>query len=167
MSYFGQTAERGHVLRPGVHWDGTADREFVLLGHCDASYQSCPNTGRSVSGWSVFLHGASTENNRNLQNWVTVSLTGAELISTTTCAQSLLFQYRLLTDLGLCVHLPMILEIDNRSAKDLGCNWSAGGRMRHVDIRQFLLRDLKEDGIVRTKWIPTARVSLQRICTVR
>jgi hypothetical protein len=28
--------------------------------------------------------------------------------------------------------------------------------MRHVDIWQFFLRDLKEDNIVRTNWIPTA-----------
>jgi hypothetical protein len=61
-----------------------------------------------------------------------------------------------LTDQGLFVQLPMILEIDNTGAKDLVCHWSASGRMRHVDTDQFLLRDLKEDVIVRTKWIPTA-----------
>jgi hypothetical protein len=65
------------------------------------------------------------------------------------------FHYRLLTDIGLCVKLPMVLEIDNNGAKDLICNWSAGGRIRHVKIRQYFLRDLKEDNLVKVMWIPT------------
>jgi hypothetical protein len=60
--------------------------EFVIVGRCDASYHTCPDTGRSVSGWSVFLHGASTENKSKIQNWVTLSVTEAELVSATTCA---------------------------------------------------------------------------------
>jgi hypothetical protein len=49
----------------------------------------------------------------------------------------------------------MILDMDNKGARDLVCNWSAGGRLRHLDIRQYFLRDLKEDGLVWTTWIPT------------
>jgi hypothetical protein len=124
MSYVVQTATRGLLLRPETLWDGTADHEFILLGRCDASYRSCLDTGRSVSGWSTFLHGASTENKSSLQNWVTLSVTEAELVSATSCAQSLLFHYKLLTDLGLRVQSPMILEIDNKGTKDLVCNWS-------------------------------------------
>jgi hypothetical protein len=86
---------------------------------------------------------------------VTLSTTEAELVSATSCAQSLLFHYRLLTDIGLSVKLPMVLEIDNKDAKDLICNWSAGGRIRHVNIRQYFLRDLKEDNMVKVIWIPT------------
>jgi hypothetical protein len=104
---------------------------------------------------SIFVHGASTENKSSLQNWVTLSTTEAELVSATSCAQSLLFHYRLLTDIGLRVKLPMVLEIDNKGAKDLVCNWSVGGRIRHVNIRQYFLRDLKEDNLVKVIWIPT------------
>jgi hypothetical protein len=155
MSYIVQTPERGLVLQPDTGWGGFAEHEFVIVGRCDASYHTCPDTVRSVSGWSVFLHGASTENKSKIQSWVTLSVTEAELVSATTCAQSLLFHYRLLSDLGLRVKLPMILEMDNKGPRDLVCNWSAGGRLRHVDIRQFFLRDLKEDGLVWTIWIPT------------
>jgi hypothetical protein len=155
MSYIVQTPEGGLVLQPDAGWDGFAEHEFVIVGRCDASYHTCPDTGRSVSGWSVFLHGASTENKSKIQNWVTLSVTEAELVSATTCAQSHFFHYRLLSDLGLRVKLPMILEMDNKGARDLVCNWSAGGRLRHVDIRQYFLRDLKEDGLVWTTWIPT------------
>ena len=48
----------------------------------------------------------------------------------------------------------MILEIDNQGAVDLANNWSAGGRTRHVGVRQNFLRELKENGILSVKWIP-------------
>jgi len=50
----------------------------------------------------------------------------------------------------------MILQVDNKGAKDLVNNWSVGGRMRHVEVREFFLRDLKEDGIIKVEWISTA-----------
>jgi hypothetical protein len=37
---------------------------------------------------------------------------------------------------------------------------SVGGRMRHVHVQQLYLRDLKEDGLVRVKWIPTEENSV-------
>jgi hypothetical protein len=46
--YIVQTPERGLVLQPDTGWDGFADHEFVVVGGCDASYHSCPDTGRSV-----------------------------------------------------------------------------------------------------------------------
>jgi hypothetical protein len=54
MSYIVQTPDRGLVLQPDTGWDGFAEHEFVIVGRCDASYHTCPDTGRSVSGWSIF-----------------------------------------------------------------------------------------------------------------
>jgi hypothetical protein len=56
----------------------------------------------------------------NLQNCVTLSVTEAELVSATSCAQSLLFHYKLLTYLGLRVQMPMSLEIDNKDVLTSG-----------------------------------------------
>ena len=47
----------------------------------------------------------------------------------------------------------MRLEVDNKGAKDLTHNWSVGGRTRHVNVREWFLRDLKEEGVVEVKWI--------------
>jgi hypothetical protein len=155
MGYMLQTPKRGLVLKPGVKWDGNKDFEFVIKGRSDANYAACPDTRRSVTGFTVFLFEAPTENKCNMQNWVVLSVTEAETASATSCVQSMLFHYRLLTSLGLKVKLPMVLEVDNKGAKDLANNWSAGGRMRHVDVREYFLRDLKEDGMVVVKWIST------------
>ena len=38
----------------------------------------------------------------------------------------------------------MVLEMDNKGAVDLANNWSVGGRTRHMDVRNFFLRELKD-----------------------
>ena len=68
-----------------------------------------------------------------------------ELIAATECAQDLLFTKHILEGLGLKVKTPMKLNIDNSGCIDLICNWSSGGRTRHVDTRQYWLRELKEE----------------------
>jgi Reverse transcriptase (RNA-dependent DNA polymerase) len=155
MAYLLQTPQRGLLIKPNTTWNGGREHVFIVTGRSDSNYAACPDTRRSVTGFSIFVHGASTENKCNMQNWVVLSVSEAELAAATACAQSMLFHYRLLSSMGLKVKLPMILEIDNKGAKDLTNNWSAGGRMRHVDIRQFFLRELKEDGLIVTKWIAT------------
>ena len=74
-------------------------------------------------------------------------MTEAELAAATQCAQDMLFVMRVMESIGLKVHKPMILEVDNKGAKDLTHNWSVGGRTRHVNVREWFLRDLKEEGV--------------------
>ena len=64
----------------------------------------------------------------------------------------MLFAMRVLNGIGLKVQLPMILEVDNKAAVDLCNNWSIGGRTRHVEVKQFFLRELKERGLIHVKW---------------
>ena len=45
--------------------------------------------------------------------------------------------------------LPMVLEMDNKGAVDLANNWSVAGRTRHVDVRIYYLRELKDAGLLR------------------
>ena len=73
------------------------------------------------------------------------------------CAQDMIHQRHILISIGFEVELPMILEVDNQGCVDLANNWTAGGRTRHVDVRQNWLRELKEKGILVVKWIPGAQ----------
>ena len=47
----------------------------------------------------------------------------------------------------------MILYCDNKGAVELANNWSAGGRTRHIDIKQDLLQELKANGFLRLEWM--------------
>jgi hypothetical protein len=51
------------------------------------------------------------------------------------------------------VEKPMVLEINNKGAKDLVNNWSVGGRLRHVEVKHFFLRELKEQELIVVKWM--------------
>jgi hypothetical protein len=98
-----------------------------------ASLESCPITFRS-----------------NTQKYVTLSVTEAETGAGTTAVQDMMYLYRLLKSIGLDVELPMVLEIDNKGAVDIDMvnNSSSGGRTRHMDVRNYYMRELKEEGLL-------------------
>ena len=55
--------------------------------------------------------------------------------------------------IGLQVKKPMYLYVDNKGTVDLTRNWSVGGQTRHIKVKQYYLRKLKEEGIMTTVWI--------------
>ena len=83
---------------------------------------------------------------------IALSVTEAELFAAVQCAMDMLFAMRVLNAMGLKVELPMVLEVDNKGAVDLCNNWSIGGRTRHVEVKQYFLRELKERGLIMVKW---------------
>lgn len=159
MQYCISTKNRGLVLKPNREWDGNKDFKFVIKGRSDANYATDPETRKSVTGFTVFLEGAPVVMKCVGQKSVTLSTAESELASATACAQSMLYVMRVLESIGLQVELPMELEIDNQGAVLLANNWSVGGRTRHVEVRQYFLRDLKDANIVHPKWIPGDKMS--------
>ena len=75
-------------------------------------------------------------------------MTEAEIAAGVMVAQDMLYMYHLLESLELEVELPMVLEMDNSSAVDIANSWSVGGRMHHVDMRNYFLRKLKDQGLL-------------------
>ena len=142
------------ILKPIVSWNGDKNFEFVIKGRPDLDYAKCPVTRRSVSGFVTYLMGTLISAKSVMQKVVALSVTEAELIAGVTCAQDMLYIMRVLELIGLKVKKPMILEMDNKRAYDLANNWSMGGRTRHIESKQFFLRDLKEERILKIEWIP-------------
>ena len=65
----------------------------------------------------------------------------------------MLYVMKLLEVMGLTVQKPMIVECDNKGAVDLANNWSTNGRTKHMQTRQFFIRELKEEGIIKVNWV--------------
>ena len=152
--YMVGTPNRGLVLAPKRVWSGDMDFKFRISGRSDSDYAACKDDRRSVTGSRVFLDGAPVAFRSNTQKFVTLSVTEAESGAGVTTAQDMMFTYRLLTSMGLKVELPMLLEMDNKGAVDLANNYSVGGRTRHVDVRFFYLRELKEEGLMVIRHVP-------------
>ena len=155
MRYCLNTADRGLILKPECRWDGGKDFKFRIHGVSDSDYAKDRETRRSVSGYSTFLNGCPISMKSKMQECVTLSSAEAELVSATQCVQDMLYVKKVLESMELQVDLPMILYLDNKGAKELMENWSVGGRTRHVDVRYFFLRELKEQNVLRLQWIST------------
>ena len=108
-------------------------------------------------GYSTYLNDAPIFNKSKMQNNVTLSVSEAKLVAAVECAQTMLFVRQILNSVGLSVEKPMILEIDCKGTVDLNNNWTVGGRTRHISVKHFFLRDLKESGDFSIVWLPSAQ----------
>jgi hypothetical protein len=159
MNYCLNTSERGKVFKPRrtCKPEDLERFEFIIDGYSDSDYAKDPVKRRSVSGFCSFLEGCVLNTKSRMQPITSLSVTEAELVAATECAQDLLFAKNVLESIGLKVRTPMNLNIDNSGCIDLICNWSAGGRTRHMDTRMYFLRELKEEEppIVMPVYCPT------------
>jgi hypothetical protein len=158
MKYCVSMAKRGLFLNPDGIWDGTKDFIFKIKGKSDSEYGK-DESRKSVNGWAVWLCLAAVVFRSKMMPIIALSVTEAELFAATQCAQDMLFVMCILNSLGLKVELPMILEIDNRGAVDITNNWAIGGRTRHVEVKQYFLRELKEMGLIVCKWCNGAKMT--------
>jgi hypothetical protein len=100
----------------------------------------------------VFLNGSAIAFRSKMMPIVALSVTEAELYAAVQCAQDMLYAMRIINSMGLKVKLPMLLVDDNKGAKDLCHNWSVGGRTRHIEVKQYFLRELKDAGLIIVEW---------------
>ena len=68
----------------------------------------------------------------------------------------MIYVKQLLESMGLTVKTPIIVRVDNKGTVDLANGWSTGGNLKHVEVRKFFIRDLREEGILKVEWIPGA-----------
>jgi hypothetical protein len=154
IRYVRYTRSRCLVIKPSGAWDGKDKSfKFKIRGRSDSNYATDKETRRSITGSVVYLNDAIVMFQSSTQKHVTLSVTEAELAALVSCVQDMLYVYRIIISLELQVELPMVVELDNSGARDLANSWSVGGRTRHVDTRQFFIRDLKEQGLLVFKHI--------------
>jgi len=163
MSYLVGTPDRGKLLKPNRKCTDPNNFELVISGRSDSDYAKDTEKRRSVSGFAVYLEGAPISHKSRMQQSTTLSVSEAELVAATECAQDMMFVKHVLESIGLKVKLPMMLEIDNKGAIDLCNNYSVGGRTRHIDTKYWWLRQLKEQEptpIILPVYIPTEENSV-------
>ena len=142
MKYGVDTPEGGMFLNPTGVWDGKDQNfEFQVRGISDLEYMKDKESRHSVGGHVVYLNDDPVSTCCKMQQIVCALVTEAELIQAVECAHDMLFVYRLLSNMGLKVALPMILEMDNQGAIDIINNWSSTGQTRHIDARLKRLRE--------------------------
>ena len=91
-----------------------------------------------------------------LQGIVALSTTEAEFVAAVSCGQEMLWLRNLLTEFGYDVSCASKLRIDNLSALSVAKNPEHHGRMKHLDLRFYWLRDEVAKGRIELLHLRTA-----------
>jgi hypothetical protein len=114
MEYCMTTANRGRKIAARDQWDGTKDFEFTVTGKSDSTYSQCPETRKSVTGNTTEVNGVPVIMKSIMQETMKLLVTEAELESTVTNVQDMLFVRQIIESMGLKVKLLMVLSVDNQ-----------------------------------------------------
>jgi hypothetical protein len=121
----------------------------------DADHGGNPDNGRSTSGFLIKIGTGTVSWASKLQNIVTLSTTEAEFVAATLAGTEIIWLRSLFDELGSRVEEPSHLYIDNQSALTVAKNPEHHGRMKHLDLRYFWLREKVAQRAIQVGYVPT------------
>jgi hypothetical protein len=130
----------------------------LFISYCDADHGGNKDNGKSTGGYLMKYGGGAISWSSKLQPFVSLSTTEAEYIAACEAGKEILWLRNLLTEFGYTVDTPSILRIDNQSALTVSKNPEHHGRMKHLDLRYFWLRESVELGKITPEYIPTSEM---------
>ncbi|KAJ2935841.1 hypothetical protein H1R20_g1255, partial [Candolleomyces eurysporus] len=130
------------------------DTSVIFDTYCDASHGDCLDSGRSTGGYLTVMGGGAIGWSSKLQPIVALSSTEAEYMVATEAAQEILWMRNILHQFGFPQHGASPLHINNQSAISVSKNPEHFGRMKHLDLRFFWLRDVVDEGTIAPLHIP-------------
>ena len=150
-----------HVLR---YLKGTVDQRLVyrpsdlpepFITYSDADHGGNPDNGRSTGGYVVKIGTGAVSWSSKLQTLVALSTTEAEHISAVEARKEILWMHQFMGELGYKMPGPSVLWMDNQSAIAVNKNPEHHGRMKHLSLRLFWLRDAVQEGQISPMFVAT------------
>ena len=145
----------------GITWKVTAeDRKAgfadVIFGAVDASFAMDPITRRNHAGFVTFNNHGLISWRSKLQSIVTLSSAEAEYIALADMIYEVKYLRELARGLGFAQTEPTLIYEDNRAAIMVAeAECSAGGRLKHVDVKYRFATEAVRNREVRVRYIPT------------
>ncbi|KAI5116504.1 hypothetical protein M0805_000605 [Coniferiporia weirii] len=118
----------------------------LFTAYCDADNAGNRDNRRSTSGMVIKMGTGAVSWSSRLQSLVTLSTTEAEYISAVMAGQEIIWLHNLLTEFGYSFNHTSTLFVDNQSAIQVANNPEHHGRMKHLDLCFYWLRDQVEAG---------------------
>jgi hypothetical protein len=125
----------------------------------DADHAGNPDNGRSTGGYVVKMGTGAISWSSRLQGIVALSTTEAEYVAATSAGQEILWLRNLFQEMGYPVSGPSTLLLDSASALAVAKNPEHHGRMKHLDLRFYWLRDEVDKGAISLKHVGTAAMA--------
>jgi hypothetical protein len=128
----------------------------LFTTYSDADHGGNPDNGCSTSAYVVKMGTGAISWMSRLQSIVALSTMEAEFISAVSAGQEIVWMRSFLGELGYSFDAPSLLLVDNQLAIQVAHNPEHHGRMKHLDLRFFWLRDMVNSGVIAVRYIPTA-----------
>ncbi len=139
-------------------YQGNLANTEPFITYSDASHGDCVDTGRSTAGYVTMIAGGAIGWYSKLQTIVALSTTEAEYMAAVEAGKEIAWMRNILSEFGYGGHLPSTLKMDNQSAITVSKNPEHHGRMKHLDLRLYWLRDKVEHGMIHPDFIPTTEM---------
>lgn len=130
----------------------------LFTSFADADHGGSKDTGKSTGGYLLKCGTGAVSWRSKLQPIVALSTTEAEYVAAVEAGKEMIWMRNLLGELEYKFTSPSILSMDNQSAISVAKNPEHHGRMKHLDLRWYWLRDVVEDGLISPQFIPTAEM---------
>ncbi|XP_048491166.1 uncharacterized mitochondrial protein AtMg00810-like [Beta vulgaris subsp. vulgaris] len=117
------------------------DKEFEVVGYCDADYAGDLDTRRSTTGYVFNLGSAAVSWCSKRQPTVSLSSTEAEYRAAAMATQECVWLTQLLKDLHQPIDRGIKLACDNQSAIRLAENPVFHARTKHVEVHYHFVRE--------------------------
>ena len=151
-----------HLFR---YLKGTIDMKLVygpdpmtsdlFTTYCDADHGGNKDNGKSTTGYMVKLGLGAVCWSSKLQPVVALSTTEAEYVAAVAAGKEICWMRNLLQELGYTSSHPSPLWIDNQSCITVAKNPEHHGRMKHLDLCFYWLRDKVEKKVITPAHVPT------------
>ena len=124
------------------------------MTYSDADYARDSDTMRSTGAYVVMMGGGAVD--CKLQPVVAQSTTEAEYIAANTAGREIAWMRNLLSEFGYDLYsAPSKLYMDNNSAIAVAKNPEHFGRLKHIQLRLYWLRDVIEEGEIAPEYVQT------------
>ncbi|XP_006454874.1 hypothetical protein AGABI2DRAFT_58688, partial [Agaricus bisporus var. bisporus H97] len=123
--------------------------------YSDVSHGACKATGRATGGYVTLVSGAAVGWSSKRQPFVTLSSTEAEFVAAVKAGKEIKWTRNILTEFGFPPTLPSTLFVDNKSGISVAKNPEHHGRMKHLDLRFYWLREAVEEGLIDPLYVLT------------
>ena len=157
--------------------DGTSNPIYDLCRHhqipysdliifSDASWQDCPDTGRSTVGYMIFRNGALIEANSTMPTPIAMSTSEAEYMAACSATMATAHIRMILYDMMFLgtkqwrealqhlATIPSVLMCDNDATVQIAKNGKLTRKTRHIERRFHFVRQGQQDGTHQLHWIP-------------
>lgn len=131
------------------------DSDLCITAYCDADWNTCPISRRSISAYIVQLGQSPISWKTKKQKTVSMSSAKAEYRSMAFTLKELKWIKQLLTPFGINHHQPMRLYCDSKSAIYIAANPVFHERTRHVESDCHFVRDAVMEKLITTEHIKT------------